>query len=225
MSATFRQEDQDELSKHLNIKPTFIVWTDMNRRRIFFDVQVSGSPSTSIRTSLEFDFRTDPAIKVIIYTNSKVKAEETLTPMVENVLESNGVTGEVMPLTGDSGLMEKTFIMEAFARPIDAPPDSSVPRLIAMPATAAANCGVGCRDCHRGYGLGPPPNMHDHVQEMGRVDRNQNRPAGFNRYEVHTDFPSVLSQWVRAMQNPIREVRDQFVVKFYEVNSILFTPD
>jgi hypothetical protein len=67
--------------------------------------------------------------------------------------------------------------------------------------------------------------MHDHAQEMGRVDRNQNRPAGFNRYEVHTDFPSILSQWVRAMQNPIAEVRDQFVTKFYEVNSILFTPD
>jgi hypothetical protein len=225
MSATFRREDQDALSTHLGMQPTYVEWTDMDRRRIFFDVQVSGSPATSIRTSVDFDYKTDRNIKTIVYTNSKRKAEETLAPMAEKILETHGIDGEVLPLTGDSGIMEKMFIMEGFAKPFDAEYDEFVPNFIIMPATSAANCGVGCKDCHRGYRLGPPPTMHDHAQEMGRVDRNQNRRAGFNRYEVHTDFHSFLSQWVRAMQNRDSGVRNRFIRCFYDVNSILFTPD
>jgi hypothetical protein len=145
--------------------------------------------------------------------------------MAINVLESTGVDGEVMALTGDSGLMEKMFIMEAFSIPTDAEPRADIPNVKIMPANAAANCGVSCRDCHRGYWLGPPPNMHDHVQEFGRVDRNQNRPAGFNRYEVHADFRSVISQYVRAMQQPTHALCLAAIDDFYTVNSFLFTPD
>jgi superfamily II DNA helicase RecQ len=225
MSATFRREDQQSLFDLLKLEPTFVAWTDMNRRRIFFDVQVSGNPLLSIKSSLEFDFRTNPDIKAIVYTNSKRKAEESISPMAIKVLESSGVDGEVMALTGDSGLMEKMFIMEAFSLPVDADPRPDVPNVKIMPATAAANCGVSCRDCHRGYRLGPPPNMHDHVQEFGRVDRNQNRPAGFNRYEVHSDFHQLISQYVRAMQQPTRALRDAAIDEFYIVNSFLFTPE
>ena len=134
------------------------------------------------------------------------------------------IPGEAMSLTGDSGVMEKTFIMECFSRPVDADELSDVPNAKGVAATAAANCGVSCRDCHRGYRCGPPPHMHDHVQEFGRVDRNQNKPAGFNRYEVHSDFKSVLSMFVRALQQPDKQVRDKAVEDFYTTITFLFCP-
>ena len=200
MSATLTQQDQTQLSRILNITPDLITWTDMNRRRIFFDVQVTGNPTLSIRSSLKNDFQKHPDIKAIVYTNSKKKAEESIMPMIEKVLNQCKVPGEAMSLTGDSGVMEKTYIMECFSVPVDADSIPGISNAKGIAATAAANCGVSCRDCHRGYRCGPPPHMHDHVQEFGRVDRNQNKPAGFNRYEVHSDFKNVISMYVRAMQ-------------------------
>jgi superfamily II DNA helicase RecQ len=35
MSATFRREDQSQLFDLIKLEPTFVAWTDMNRRRIF----------------------------------------------------------------------------------------------------------------------------------------------------------------------------------------------
>ena len=105
--------------------------------------------------------------------------------------------------------------MECFSIPVDSDDIPGVINAKGIAATAAANCGVSCRDCHRGYRCGPPPHMHDHVQEFGRVDRNQNKPAGFNRCEVHTDFKNVISMYVRAMQQPDKLVRQQAVDDFF----------
>ena len=174
MSATLREDDQLALSCVLNNTPDMITWTDMNRRRIFFDVQVTGNPTISIRSALKNDFQTHPQIKAIVYTNSKTKAEESITPMIEKVMEECMIPGEAMALTGDSGVMEKTFIMECFARPTDCNDnsDDAIPNATCVAATAAANCGISCRDCHRGYRCGPPPHLHDHVQEFTRRMRH-----------------------------------------------------
>ena len=96
MSATFRRIDQRTCVRYLGQEPGKVIWTEMSWRRIFFDVQISGNPSASIKSSLKVDFqnnRIGPSnndadepirpMKVIIYTNSKKKAEESLTPSAE----------------------------------------------------------------------------------------------------------------------------------------------
>ena len=171
MSATFRKIDQRTCVRYLGQEPGKVIWTEMSRRRIFFDVQISGNPSASVRSSLKVDYQTHLSdannnnsnesgrpMKVIIYTNSKKKAEESLTPSAEKVLDSLGIEGEVMPLTGDCGIMQKVFLMAAFCGDAtynnedrDDDDNYELPHLLVMPATSAANCGVSSKDCSRSY--------------------------------------------------------------------------
>ena len=74
------------------------------------------------------------------------------------MLEELGIKGEVIPLTGGSGIMDKVFVMDAFGRVAFEINNSTVdpnavvnllyyhyallPNLLVMPATFAANCGV-----------------------------------------------------------------------------------
>ena len=114
MSATLRKIDQQTISKLFGGEPDFILWMEMARRRITIDVLVSGNPTWAIRKQIKKDLKKDPTMKIIWYTNSKRKAEESLVPSAEAVLEELNIEGEVIPLTGGSGIMDKVFVMDAF---------------------------------------------------------------------------------------------------------------
>jgi hypothetical protein len=47
--------------------------------------------------------------KVVVYTNTKWSAEGHLLMLAKKTLVSNSVTGDTLPLTGDSGLMMKNW--------------------------------------------------------------------------------------------------------------------
>jgi hypothetical protein len=86
---------------------------------------------------------------------------------------------EVIPITGDDGLQFKVFVMHAFAQNYKesaarAYEDGTaiLPKLLIIPASSAANCGVSSKDCHRSYHIGFPPSMYALVQELGRVDQD-----------------------------------------------------
>ena len=119
------------------------------------DVLLSGSPTLNIAKRSKKALKKDATMKMIWYTNSKTKAKESLVPSAEKVLEELGIEGEVIPLTGGNGIMDKVFVMDAFsliASEIDNSPGDPIavndpmycalPNLIIMPATSAANCGV-----------------------------------------------------------------------------------
>ncbi|EJK72554.1 hypothetical protein THAOC_05904, partial [Thalassiosira oceanica] len=104
MSATIQQVDIDTLNRLWESKPDYTEWTEMSRREIFFAVVVSGNPSVSIHSSLKHDYKSEPPdskLQAIVYTNSKKKAEESLTPQAEKILDTMGIKGDVMPITGD----------------------------------------------------------------------------------------------------------------------------
>ena len=42
-----------------------------------------------------------------------MKAEESLVPAAEPVLEELNIPGKVIPLTGRDGIMDKVFVMDA----------------------------------------------------------------------------------------------------------------
>ena len=226
MSATFRQADQDVVSSLLGTKPDSVFWLGMDRRRICIDVVVSGNPISSIRSSLTNDYNDNHTQKVIIYTNSKKKAEESLVTSCEAVLEKLNIEGEVMPLTGDCGIMQKVFLMAAFCgeASLDSE-ETKPPLLLIMPATSAANCGVSSNDCHRSYRLNTPPSMYDLVQEMGRVDRNSSQPPGDNRYEVHLSFSGYVSMYLRVMQMTDASERSRNLASTNEVLRFLMLPN
>mmetsp|Transcript_11434 Transcript_11434/g.25104 ORF Transcript_11434/g.25104 Transcript_11434/m.25104 type:complete len:717 (-) Transcript_11434:43-2193(-) len=238
MSATLRKIDQTTISKLFGGAPDFILWTEMARRRITIDVLVSGNPTLAIRKRIKKDLKKDPTMKIIWYTNSKTKAEESLVPSAEGVLEELGIVGDVIPLTGGNGIMDKVFVMDAFGRvaaevnnnthhpnaTVDPMYYAVLPNLVVMPATSAANCGVSSAKCYRSYRVGPPPSMYDLVQEMGRVDRVGDLPPGANRYEIHLSVPLFVSMYVRVMSVPDKRERNKQLIGIYEVLSSIMVP-
>ena len=237
MSATLRKIDQQTISTLLCTKPDFILWTEMARRRITMDVLVSGCPTSNIAKRSKKDLKKDPTMKMIWYTNSKTKAEESLVPSAEKILEELGIEGEVIPLTGGNGIMDKVFVMDAFGRlaseidnnpgdpnAVDDPMYYALPNLVVMPATSTANCGVSSAKCYRSYRIGPPPSMYDLVQEIGRVDRVGDLPPGANTYEIHLSVPLFVSLFVRVMSVPDKAERNKQLVAIYEVLAITMVP-
>ncbi len=120
----------------------------------------------------------------------------TLTHACESVLSyAKTADGEVIPITRDDGLHFKVFVMHAFAKNYKesaAQGTAVLPKLMIMPATSAANCGVSSKDCHRSYRVGFPPSMYSLVQELGHVDCDPAADFGNNRYEVHYSLSCIL---------------------------------
>ncbi|KAL7529642.1 hypothetical protein ACHAWF_003062 [Thalassiosira exigua] len=239
MSATFCQGDQDRISELLGKKPDFVVWTSMNRRRFFFEVVGSGNPTQTTATCIGQDLERKPEMKVIWYTNSKRKAEDSMVPAAENALDRLGIDGESMPCTGDCGIAPKGFVTaafrgdkELFSRPqraelADAVIDDEMcdqANLRILPATAAANCGISSDLCERCYRVGLPPNLYDLVQEMGRCDRTRLLPADENRCEIHVSFPIVIDLYVRIMKQKDKAQRERELVALFQVLQLALTP-
>jgi hypothetical protein len=115
MSATFRQSDQDVISNLFGQTPDKSMWLELSWQEIYFDVIISGSPSTSIMQSVMQDYTYPMQMKTIIYTNSKKQAIVAIKNAMENVIQQSHDSGEVIPLTGDDSIQFKDFTMHAFA--------------------------------------------------------------------------------------------------------------
>ena len=158
-------------------------------------------------------------------------------------------------LTGACGVMLKSFIVESFCRnqPANENDDCSsddddnasddnsdgsedgdepepsarthLPKIWCMPCTSAANCGVSSNMCTKCYRLGPPPNFHDLVQEMGRVDRSHDATHGEHGYYIHFNLQTFISLWLRIQAEPVRAVKLSQEVDLMEVLRILVLPE
>jgi hypothetical protein len=187
------------------------MWLGLDCCCIAFTIGVSGSPFSAIKRNMMADYATATRSQTLVYTDLKRKAIETLVPMCESVLATHKIIGDVISLTGDDGIKQKMMLMEAFCNcntELDdkmavgeANTDSIVlPRLLIMPATSAANCGVSSVNCHKSYRLEFPPLMYSLVQEFGRVDWDQTLETGENKYMVHLSFMCFVSIYSRVMR-------------------------
>ena len=184
MSATFRQEDQDKITRLWTRPPNKVIWRELSRHGICFNVVISGSPTSSILCSM-FEYYRDPtAMKTIVYTNSKTLAMGSLTMALENMLKKckeswhrmghdSFIPGRVISFTSDDGLQSNVFVMRAWALDMSdmSDPDNidqELPNLLIMPATKAADCGVSSNSCHHSYRVGVASSLYLIVQEMGR---------------------------------------------------------
>jgi hypothetical protein len=189
MSATFKQSNQDVISNLFGQTPDKIMWLELSWQGIHFDVIISGSPSTSIMQTVVQDNKYPMQMKTIIYTNLKKQAIGAITNAMENAIRQSTNSGEVIPLTGDNGLLFKVFKMHAFAKDNKSLNEevggnggtiSLLPNLTIMPATKAAYCGVSSKLCWQSYCYGLAPSMYSLVQGMGRIDRNLLEGPGNN---------------------------------------------
>jgi superfamily II DNA helicase RecQ len=78
MSATFRQSDQDVISKLFGKKPDMLIWLELSRRCIHFDVVITGNPIISMTSALNQDYKYATTMKSIVYSNSKRQAVGTI---------------------------------------------------------------------------------------------------------------------------------------------------
>ena len=159
MSATFRKCDQDVITTLFGRPPDKVMWLELSRRGIHFDVIVSGNPIGGVTSSSKEDYKYETDMQTIVYSNSKQQAVGFISAAMESVLEKSPNDGEVIPLTGDDGLQFKVYTMHAFSQEADAiadtidesDPMSLLPNLKIMPATKAADCGVSSKRCKRSY--------------------------------------------------------------------------
>jgi len=190
----------------------------------------------AIKRHMTKDYANTRRSQTLVYTNSKRKAIESLVPMCESVLATNKITGDVISLTGDDGIKQKMMLMEAFCN-ADLDNDITVdetetgadaidlPRLLVMPATSAANCGVSSINCHKSYRLGFPPSMYLLLQEFGRVDRNQALEPGENKYTVELSFMCFVSIYSRVMKEPNASDRRKQLRSLFDVLDVLVSPE
>jgi hypothetical protein len=126
-----------------------------------FDAVCFGNPIASVTSSMNQDATLSLSNTTIAYTYSKMKTQGTLTDAFETVLDYGKSDGEVIPITGDNGLKFKVLVIHAFAQNYQESAAQAykegtavLPKLMILPATFAANCGVSSKDCHWYYCIG-----------------------------------------------------------------------
>jgi hypothetical protein len=240
MSATFLQEDQDKISTLWTRPPDRVIWRELSRCGIAFDIVISGGPTLSIVRSLTEDYRYPTKMKTIVYTNSKTLAMGSLTTVLENMLEKcedswrrmgheSFLPGRVISFTGNDGLQSKVFVMRVRASNVsdDDNTDEELPNLLIMPATKATDCGVSSNLCCRSYRVGVASLLYSIVQEMGRIDQvplGNDVELSPNQYEVHLSFTCAVKLYVRIMQHPEKTERKRQLDSMMSVLSFLVVP-
>jgi hypothetical protein len=79
----------------------------MDRHGILLLVSVNGDVAGSISNKSALYLKHNVIYKVIVYTNTKSLAEGHLLALAKKTMASNSVSGDAIPLTGESGLMMK----------------------------------------------------------------------------------------------------------------------
>jgi hypothetical protein len=204
MLASFCSEEQNKFSSIMSVTPTHVYWGSMARRGIFFCVSVLGDIASSISNKIAFYLKHNATYKVILYTNTKSSAEGHLLTLVKKTMALNLVQGNAIPLTGDSGLMMKNWLVLLFLGAIQSPASN----LRVLLATAAANCGISSTYSILAVRYGFPPTLIDLLQEMGRVNRGPRVPGDLqDRYHVYLNCSLFLSLLLRIKQEPVAKER------------------
>ena len=93
MSATLQQIDRGRISILLGMSNPTIIYGPLGRRGTSFQCIVTGSTSTSTKSSYKVDLNADPDHHAVLYTNSKTNAEGPLFEIATALLEQNQRTG------------------------------------------------------------------------------------------------------------------------------------
>ena len=97
------------------------VYGDIARRDISLFVEVCTQPTRAVNAVVKRHLR-QPDRKIIVYTNSQDMANGPLLRSMRRVIASaNGLTGDVMAVTGKSGTILKAYVTAAFSSSVPSP--------------------------------------------------------------------------------------------------------
>jgi hypothetical protein len=116
MSASFRLDKQSKFGSIMAVRPTHVHWGPMDWRSIAFCMTVAGNVCNSISKEIVYYLKYNNATcKVILYSNTKLSAEGHLLALTKKTVPSNLVDGDDIPLTGNSSLMMKNWLVALFS--------------------------------------------------------------------------------------------------------------
>ena len=206
MSATFRIPEQQRFNKLTGQFPDFVSWGRMDKRNVGIFNRICGSPVHAILNDWERDVTANPDGQSLVYSNSAKACDESLLLRLEARRDKlpkelshtiDGELKEILALTGECGIMLKSYLMAVFCGEDIV---EGLRRVWSMPCTSAAECGLSSKRCSKCYRCGSCPNWHNFVQEMGRVDRAHSALLGEHNYVLYQDVPLFLQLWLRCMR-------------------------
>jgi hypothetical protein len=138
---------------------------------------------------------------------------------------------EVIPIIGDDGLQFKVFVRHAFAQnykksAAQAFEEGTValPKLMIMPTTSAANCGVSSSNCHCSYRTGFPLSMYALVQELGPIDHDPMQILETIIMRFFFPFSCLVALYVQIMQTSKKMARDSNLFALFKVLNFIVLP-
>ncbi len=232
MSATLTISDQRAFNRLICRLPTIVMWGDMSRRNISFSVDISGDPLNAfIKDWIAFT-TLHPRRQSLVYSNTASSCDGSILNRLLAAQQKLPLsTGDILPFTGECGTMLKSYLMASFcgetmdaATPTDVQ-QTCLRKILCMPCTSAANCGVSSNNCSSCFRIGPPPSWHEMVQEMGRVDRlHTNSERESNSYKIYLNLPTFISLWCRIQAEVNNGVRARQLENLMDILSLLILP-
>jgi hypothetical protein len=113
----------------------------------------------------------------------------------EKLLLSTTGGGDAIPLTGETGLMMKNWIVNFFGGDLK----SDAANIGIVLATSAANCGLSSIYCRHAPRMGMPPNLYNLMQEMGRLNRDDQAREPSDKYHIFVSFTLFISLYMRII--------------------------
>ncbi len=236
MSATFTNTDQQSFNQLINRLPTIVMWGEMSRRNITFTVDVSGDAYNAFIKDWTVVMQRNPKQQSLVYSNSAAACDGSiLNRLFAARRKVPSINGTFFSLTGECGMMLKSYLMASFCNESedsqgiestnhDAQPSITLPTIVCMPCTSAANCGVSSKNCTNCFRIGLPPSWHELVQEMGRVDRLHHSVRGANTYKVYLNMTTFISLWCRVQSEPNKQVQQRSMDDLMDLLRFLVLP-
>ena len=231
MSATFTISDQKSFNSLIGRLPTIVMWGDMSRRNISFNVDISGDPLNAFIKDWIAFMQIHPSRQSLVYSNTASSCDGSILNRLLSAQQKLPLaTGDILPLTGECGVMLKSYLMACFCgETMDATPTNVQPtilrKILCMPCTSAANCGVSSNNCSACFRIGPPPSWHEMVQEMGRVDRmHADSEKGANSYKIYLNLTTFISLWCRVQSEFNDGVRARQMDELMDILTLLLFP-
>ena len=234
MSATFRIPDQVVFNMLIGRFPNIVDWGKMDKNNVGLRCFICGDPLYSFQRDWREQVMANPSGQSLIYSNSAAQCEGPILRRLRKAFASlpqeiKDAVGDVkfFAFTGSCGVMLKTYLMEAFCTVTNDSTQADgfkLPKILAMACTSAANCGVSSRSCDSCYRVGPPPNLYDLFQELGRVDRGLDAEHGEHFYRIYLNVPTYLSLWLRIQSESNRTIRERKEAELSETIKMLVLP-
>ena len=200
----------------------YTIHGDVSRRDIHLFVGINTQPTQAAKAVVKKHLR-EPHRKVIVYTNSLECASGPLLKAFRALIASSpDLSGDVMSITGKSGVILKTYVAERFS----SSEASHSLDLRVVTGTSSFGCGVSSPYCGACVHHGIPENIEALAQILGRAGRAERRAGAIaNEFHVILNVPSLAYLLCRIERTPSTAEKKLQLASAMDVLKLLVLPD